>query len=83
VVGTLNGTEDHEFVEGTDFNELDDDGDGHFDSIDWSVGGDSPDDSTDFLIDATVQTNVVEDYFVSQREKITPVIDEVEVTTYE
>lgn len=83
VTGVLNDTEGHEFVEGTDFNELDNDSDGYADSIDWSVGGDSPDDQTDFSIDATIETDVIEDYRITDREKITPVIDEVEVITYE
>lgn len=83
VTGVLNGNEDHEFVEGTDFNELDSGTDGHVDSIDWSLAGDDPDDQTDFAVNATIQTHVDEDYFVSQREKISPVVDEVEIITYE
>lgn len=83
VTGTLNGTEDHEFVEGTDFDELGGGSDSLADQIDWSLGGDTPDDGTDFAVDATIQKTVLEDYFVSQREKISPVVDEVEITTYE
>jgi len=83
VTGTLGGTEGHEFVEGTDFNELDGDSDGHIDQIDWSLAGDDPDGDTDFSVDATIQTHADEDYFVTQREKISPVVDEVEITTYE
>jgi uncharacterized phage protein gp47/JayE len=83
VTGTLNSTEGHEFVEGTDFNELDNDSDGHADAIDWSLAGDDPDDGTGFVVDATIQKHIDEDYFVSQREKISPVVDEVEITTYE
>lgn len=45
VTGTLNGSE-HTFVEDTDYQELDDDGDGSVDSIDWSLSGDTPDVTT-------------------------------------
>lgn len=83
VTGTLNGTDGHTFVEGTDYNELDDSGDGYPDAIDWSLAGDTPDDGTDFVIESTVQNDVIEDYDVTQREKVTPVVDEVEVLTYE
>lgn len=83
VTGTLSGVEGHEFVEGTDFNELDTGPDGLADSIDWSLAGDDPDDGTNFVVDATIQTHINEDYAISQREKISPVVDEVEIITYE
>jgi len=51
VTGTLDGSADHTFTKGTDYQLVDDDGDGEDDSIDWSVGGDSPDDGTAFFVD--------------------------------
>jgi len=83
VTGTVGGTEDTEFTEGTDFNELDNDSDGYADSIDWSLAGTDPDDGTDFSVNATIQKHIRNDYFVSQREKISPNVDEVEITIYE
>jgi hypothetical protein len=41
----------------TDFEVVDDDGDGDLDSIDWSIGGSSPDDAEDFDVDYSYQTN--------------------------
>jgi len=83
VNGTLSGTEDYDFVEGIDFDELDDDSDGHFDSIDWSLGGDVPDDGTDFTVDLSAESGVMEDFFITNRDKIEPEVDQIEVITYD
>lgn len=45
------------YERGTDFEVVDDSGDGELDSIDWSVGGSSPDDSESFDVDYQYQTN--------------------------
>lgn len=45
VTGIVNGSE-YTFVEGTDYEVIDDDGDGNNDSIDFSIGGTNPDDRT-------------------------------------
>lgn len=50
VTGTLSSAA-HTFVETTDYLLIDNDSDGRFDSIDWSPGGDDPDDTTDFYVD--------------------------------
>ena len=50
VRGTLNG-DTHTFVKGTDYAVTDSNSDGALDSIDWSIGGDSPDDGTTFFVD--------------------------------
>lgn len=39
------------YERGTDFEVIDDDGDDELDSIDWSIGGSSPDDAEDFFVD--------------------------------
>ena len=83
VTGGLNGTEETEFTEGVDFNEIDDDSDSYDDAIDWSVGGNTPDDGTQFTVDASVQSSVKEDYFTDKQEKLTPVVDEIDVIVYE
>ena len=49
VTGTLNGSA-HTFVEGTDYEEIDVRADGVINGIDWSLGGDTPDDGTDFTV---------------------------------
>lgn len=51
VTGTLNGSSGHSFVKGTDYDVIDDESDSENDSIDWSIGGDSPDDGTYFYVD--------------------------------
>jgi len=51
VSGTVSGVAGYTFSDGTDFDLIDDDGDGEEDSIDWSVGGDTPDDDTFFYVD--------------------------------
>lgn len=45
------------YTRGTDFDVIDDDGDEDLDSIDWSIGGSSPDDAEDFDVDYSYQTN--------------------------
>jgi len=50
VTGTLSASP-HTFVLDTDYQLIDDDSDGRFDTIDWSPAGDNPDDATAFLVD--------------------------------
>ena len=50
VTGTL-ASGAHTFVETTDYLLIDNDSDGRYDTIDWSPGGDDPDDTTDFYVD--------------------------------
>ena len=50
VTGTLSSGA-HTFVETTDYQLIDNDSDGRYDTIDWSPGGDDPDDTTDFYVD--------------------------------
>ena len=57
VRGTLNG-DPHVFIEGTDYALVDTTEDDSFDSIDWSIGGDNPDDGTDFFVDYISSGNV-------------------------
>lgn len=67
VSGILNGSS-HTFVEGTDYEEIDDDADGSVDSIDWSLAGDTPDVGTDF----TVTYRISGDLTIDPREKTVP-----------
>lgn len=83
VTGTLNGTSGHSFIRGTDFEGVDSDGDGYVDAIDWSIGGDTPDDGTEFSVDMSTETTIVNDYVVDNTEKASPSVDEIEVTIYE
>ncbi len=48
ITGTVSGVA-HTFVKGTDYQLIDDDSDGHFDSVEW-LGADLPDDGTDFAV---------------------------------
>lgn len=49
VTGTFSGTPDHTFVNGTDYERNDEDGDGFWESIRW-LGVDLPDNITDFYV---------------------------------
>jgi hypothetical protein len=49
VEGTVDGR-DYVFTKGTDYTVVDDDGDGQIDTIDFSVGGEQPDDNTTFTV---------------------------------
>lgn len=66
VTGTLSGS-DHTFVEATDFDEGTVDG-SSVDAIDWGLGGDNPDEDTDF----NVTYEIAEDIPVDEYEKATP-----------
>lgn len=57
VDGTLNGSTT-EFVEDSDYQEIDDDGDTSDDSIDWSLSGDTPDDGTNFFVTYEVKEDI-------------------------
>ena len=51
VLGTLVTVPAHTFVKGTDYNLVDSDSDGFYDSIEWlGAPGDKPDDGTDFYV---------------------------------
>lgn len=56
------------FDEGGDYGLIDDDGDGIPDSIDWSVGGDSPDSSERFSVDYTANRTFEGDKFAEDRQ---------------
>jgi len=56
------------YVNGTDYDETDNDGDGDQDAIDWSVGGAAPDDGEDFYVDYEVPDDIA----VGDREKAEP-----------
>jgi hypothetical protein len=56
------------YVNGTDYDEVDNSGDGDQDAIDWSVGGGTPDDGEDFDVDYEVPDDIT----AGQREKAEP-----------
>lgn len=66
--GTLDGR-DHTFVKGTDYQVIDTNGDGELDTIDWDVGGDQPDDNTDFFV-TYVAESIVSRYVESHEEEL-------------
>lgn len=71
VVGTLSGTAETTFTEDLDYREWNSsagNSDPPHDSIDWSIGGDNPDDSTEFYVTYLVE----EDISAGQREKLDP-----------
>jgi len=74
VTGTLNGSA-NTFVEDTDYREFNDAAgstDEPFDSIDWSIGGDTPDDGTDFEVSYTVERDItIETAEVAQLDSVT------------
>lgn len=49
VTGTVDGSA-KTFTEGTDYQVIDDNGDGNIDTIDFGIGGDDPDDNTEFEV---------------------------------
>lgn len=64
VDGTLGGSS-YTFVEDSDYQEIDDDGDTSDDSIDWSLAGDEPDDGSNFF----VTYEIADDIPIDQYEK--------------
>jgi len=65
VEGTRSGNS-HTFVEGTDFDEWDSDGNGRPEGIDWSIGGDEPDDDTQFTVTYDSGTQFLVDYDIEE-----------------
>lgn len=63
VTGTLSGSS-HTFTEGTDYEEVDIRGDGVINGINWGIGGDSPDDETDFTVTYTAGTSFRVTYLI-------------------
>jgi len=58
VIGTFGGVPVHTFVKGTDYTLIDNDADGHYDTISW-LGADEPDNNT--IIHISYQRNAVGD----------------------
>lgn len=56
--GTLDGTTGHVFEKGVDYDVVDSTSDGNLNAIDWSVGGESPDDGTDFFVDYVIDNDI-------------------------
>jgi hypothetical protein len=61
---------------GTDFEVIDDDGDDSLDSIDWSIGGSSPDDAEDFFVDYSYASVFTADETFPNEQYIVVKIDE-------
>jgi hypothetical protein len=59
------------YDQGTDWDAVDTNSDGLVDSIDWSVGGSTPDNGESWTITYEPKTTAARDVAVSQREKIT------------
>lgn len=73
-----NGGEEVEFTEGVDYT-LSNDPNGLPEKIDWSIGGDAPDDGTAFTVDESFQT-IIERYSVAHDEEFGFFGDEVDAT---
>jgi len=65
VEGTLSGNP-HTFTEGVDFEEWDSDGNGRPEGIDWSIGGSTPDDDTQFTVTYDAGTQFLVDYDITE-----------------
>jgi hypothetical protein len=77
VAGSVANVEDasgDQYVKGTDYQEVDDSGDGTPDAIDWSIGGVTPDDGETFTVDYDVDHDVT---FGTQEK---PIIGDATVT---
>ena len=70
------------YTRGTDWDLVDNDGDGLNESIDWSIGGGEPADGARWFVNYTPRRDVVRDMIVSQREKVGS-SGRVDVTTQE
>lgn len=55
---TIRDAASNTYTEGTDFEYIDDDGDGEIDSVDWSIGGGAPSDSTDFYVSYKTEDDI-------------------------
>lgn len=58
------------YTQGTDWQLVDNDSDGLDDSIDWSVGGSTPDDGEEWTVDYQPRTTIPYDMALSKRKKI-------------
>lgn len=65
VTGTSGGNSTT-FVEGTDYEEWDSNGDGRPEGIDWSIGGSQPDDDTTFTVTYDAGTQFFVDYDIRE-----------------
>lgn len=57
VTGTLNSS-NNTFIEDTDYEETDVGSNGDIDGINWGIGGDSPDDTTEFFADYEIEEDI-------------------------
>lgn len=85
VVDAVENVEDDTVYEkGTDYDVIDSDGDGLLDSIDWSIGGDSPSDGERFRVDYQPRRSFGGDLLIDQDQKFDSVdTDRADVSTYE
>lgn len=67
---TITDEDGNSFSKGTDWDLVDNDGDGLYDSVDWSVGGSAPASGSLFFVDYSPKRDVTRDLRVSKREKI-------------
>ncbi len=69
------------FERGVDFEIIDSDDDGLYDSIDWSIGGTSPEDGDRFQMQYSPRRSITGDLIVNDEELILPADGEIDVTT--
>lgn len=70
IASTIEDESGDTYDKGTDWDLVDNDGDGIEDSIDWSIGGSTPDDGEQYTVDYNPDRIIVEDLNVSKREKV-------------
>jgi hypothetical protein len=71
VASTIEDESGDTYDKGVDWDAVDTNADGLIDSIDWSIGGSTPDDGEGWTITYEPKTTAARDVAVSQREKIT------------
>ena len=67
-ITTVEGIDGVTYQESTDYGLVDNDGDGTVDTIDWSIGGETPDDEDRFVVDYTVRRSFEGDLLANNRQ---------------
>jgi len=70
------------YTVGTDVGVVDSDGDGYNDALDWSIGGSTPTDGTEFTVDYRPARAVDRDLVIDQRSRVSAEETEVTIESY-
>lgn len=82
ISSTITDTAGNSYSRGTDWDLVDNDGDGLNDSIDWSIDGSAPAGNERFFVDYSPKRDIVRDLVVSKRQKVSA-SDTFNVTTFD